>query len=250
MKFPAVNRIIIPLVLVLVIPILLGFYLGGQSPLVTVAFFIIILGIPLLAIYFGFKNIIMLTLVNIALGTVLCISLYNFGYRPDIFSQIGGMLGGVYLFVMLVVSFIAIFKFWEKYSLFSMIPFVILLLCFKAGAISLKSGHNKREKVFAERLPQYEEAVRMMESKIKGEPLSLRGKEVPEAYKHLAYCILAEKDEKGVLVVTFFWGGGFPSKHSAFVYRSDGHLPLKGTEFRREWPFAERINENWLRVGD
>lgn len=250
MKLLAVNRIIIPLILGLVIPILLGFYLGGESPLVTVASFIMILGIPLLAIYFGFKNVIMLTLVNIALGTILCISLYSFGYRPDISSQLGGMLGGVYLFVMLVVSFIAIFKFWEKYSLFSVIPFVILLLCFKAGAISLKAGHNKRENVFAERLPQYEEAVRVMESKIKGEPVFLKGKEVPEAYHHLAYWIHAEKYGGGVLVVTFFWGGGFPVKHSAFVYRSDGWLPPRGTDFRREWPFAERINENWFRVGD
>ena len=127
---------------------------------------------------------------------------------------------------------------------------VILLFCFKAGDISLNAGHNKREKVFAERLPQYEEAVRVMGSKISGEPVFLKGKEVPKTYQHLAYWIHAKKDEGNVLVVTFFWGGGFPVKHSAFVYRSDGWLPPKGTDFRREWPFAERINKNWLRVGD
>ncbi|MBN1392994.1 MAG: hypothetical protein JW947_09360 [Sedimentisphaerales bacterium] len=192
----------------------------------------------------------MLSLVNIALGTILCISLYSFGYRPDIVSQIGGMLGSVYLLVMLVVSFIAIFKFWEKSSLFSIIPFVILLLCFKAGPMSLKAGHNKREKVFVERLPQYEEAVHVMGGKISGEPVFFKGEEVPETYRHLAYWIHAEKEEGNVLVVTFFWGGGFPVKHSAFVYRSDGWLPPKGTDFSREWPFAERINSNWLRVGD
>ena len=104
--------------------------------------------------------------------------------------------------------------------------------------------------VFTERLAQYEEAVQVMESKINGEPVFLKGEEVPETYQHLAWWVHAEEDKQDVLVVTFFWGGGFPVKHSAFVYRSDGWLPPKGTDFRREWPFAERINEHWFRVAD
>jgi len=249
-KLPSVNQIAIPLILGLGIPLLLGYPLGGQDPFTTVVFFIIFLGIPLASIYFGLKNIIILTLVNLALGAVLCISSYSFGYRPDLCSQIGGMLGYAYLFVMLIVSFIALFRFWEKHGLFSIIPFVILLLCFKANAISLKMGHDKRSEVFAELLPQYEEAVRVMESKTSGGVVFLKGEEVPEIYRHLAYWIHAKKDDENVLVVTFFWGGGFPLKHTAFAYRSDGQLPPKGTDFRREWPFTERINENWFRVGD
>jgi len=160
------------------------------------------------------------------------------------------MLAYIYLFLMLIVSFIAIFRFWERHNFFGVIPFVILLLCFKASAISLKTGHDKRLAVFTERLAQYEEAVQVMQSKINGEPVFLKGEEVPETYQHLAWWIHAEEDKQDVLVVTFFWGGGFPVKHSAFVYRSDGWLPPKGTDFRREWPFAERINEHWFRVAD
>lgn len=46
---------------------------------------------------------------------------------------------------------------------------------------------------------------------------------------------LFEQTLKKAIVVNFMWGVSLPCKHTAFVWRSDGVLPDKGTKFRKDW---------------
>ena len=83
------------------------------------------------------------------------------------------------------------------------------------------------------------------------ENVMLIGEEIPEKYRHLAYSIFAEK-LKDVLRIEFFWGGGFPVKHTAYVYLSNGKPPDKETDHHTDWYWyhCERINDYWFRVSD
>ena len=104
--------------------------------------------------------------------------------------------------------------------------------------------------VFNKRLPQYEKAVKEIEGQISDEKLRLIGDKIPQEYRSLALRIIGEKIGTDAYAVTFIWGVSFPTDHAGYAYISDGNLPEKGTEFRRYWPHAKRINDKWFKVRD
>ena len=65
----------------------------------------------------------------------------------------------------------------------------------------------------------------------------------------MAYTIYGKR-QGDVLRVTFIWGIGFPLKHAAYIYVSDGKWSEKDPDLRRAWPISHRINEHWFRVID
>jgi hypothetical protein len=70
----------------------------------------------------------------------------------------------------------------------------------------------------------------------------------------LAYMIHVHGDAPGGLMVEFFWGGGFPVKHIAYIYRASGIPPPTSLNWDLkpycEWPGARRLNENWFSAHD
>jgi hypothetical protein len=70
---------------------------------------------------------------------------------------------------------------------------------------------------------------------------------LPGQYQHLAKAVLAER-AGGVLTVEFIVGGGFPTKHSGYLYRSSG--PLEGWALAKRWPRQSHIDQHWYRVSD
>lgn len=251
MRLSWLKRTVVPLILGVGVPLLLtpvatsGFHPDAdRSGMVVVLIFIV--GVPLLLAYFGLRNFKALVCFNLAIvGSVLVVGA-AFTYRPDVSTQFGSMLLLFYLFAVIVINFIGIFTFEQR----SGIPLAISFLCVVLLGYSNSLGHRLRLHVFRQRLPQYEAAVRTLEAQITDEPVFLKGEEVPEPFRRLAYWIHAEKTEQNVLVVTFFWGGGFPAKHTAFAYISDGKIPGSPSRFQKEWPRISRINENWFKVGD
>lgn len=249
MKPSTLKRVGISLILILGMLPLLGYFLGVPKLIGTIILPILFFGIPLLLIFFSLKKIIILIFLNLFIALAFCLAQYDFGCRPNALSQLGGMFLFLCLIVMIIVDFIGVFLFWGKHGFLVFAPLVIPLLCFKAGSACLNFGHNRRLEVFEERLPQYEEVVHLMDSELKNERIFWGAEQIPRQYRHLAYRIYGER-KRDVLRVVFFWGSGFPVKHSAFAYISNGALPAKGTDFRRDWPHATRINEHWFRVGD
>ncbi|MHC4624072.1 MAG: hypothetical protein ACYS4W_09250 [Planctomycetota bacterium] len=249
MRLSLVKQAAIPLILGIGVPLLLmpiatsGFHpeanRTGMLPVL-----ISVVGIPLLVGYFGLRNVKSLICFNLIIAASAIFLSTASAYRPDSLIQLGCMLLGFYVLAIIIINVIGIFQ------LESFIPVGISLLCVILIILANKIGHRARLYVFQQRLPQYEEAVRVMESKIVDKPVFLQGDSVPEEYRHLAYWIHAEINEQNVLVVTFFWGGGFPAKHTAFAYISDGRIPEKDPDFKRECPYVSRINENWFKVAD
>ena len=156
----------------------------------------------------------------------------------------------MFLFISLLTSItinlVAVFKFWNKYKSMTFIPLAISLLCVPVFVTSSSIGEHLSLYIFNKRLPQYEEAVRLMKDKFKGELISLINDEIPEQYRHLCYHIRAEEYEPNGLTVEFLWGESFPVYNTAYVYRSDGSLPPRGGYYN--WERSVRINDRWFKV--
>ena len=95
---------------------------------------------------------------------------------------------------------------------------------------------------------QYEKVVSLMRNGDIGIGHDLERVEVPSAYRHLAYTVIADEEPNGVLTAEFLTGGGFPVKHSGYLYRSDDE-PRKWKHISR-WPRLRKIESRWYRISD
>lgn len=253
MNYSKITHLIVIFFLLIIIPAAIGLVWGGADTLGSINCSIFGLGIPLLLMYIfvvvSLRNLY--ALIFVVLGVCLSNSIVScfYAYRPHVLTQVAGMFLFFSHFIIIVISLIGIFVFWEDYGSKATIPFVIGILSLFVVVESGKVGHKIRLNVFNKRLPQYEDAVQMVENTITNEYLRWSGERIPKEFRHLAYLISARR-KKDVLIVNFLWGGGFPVKHTAFVYISDGRLPGKGTDFRKDWPHCTRINEHWFKVSD
>jgi hypothetical protein len=69
------------------------------------------------------------------------------------------------------------------------------------------------------------------------------------AERDLGYGVLAERDPNGVLTVELLTGGGFPVKHSGYLYTSSGSV-RPGSFFDERWPFKTEMKAKWFRISD
>ena len=202
---------------------------------------------PFIALaYFSWKKFWFLFSVNISILILFAAIGGISGYRP-VFSMFFLLLFPCGAFFV-IFNFVAIFKFWETYGVLTLVPVILCISSFKVSDITRHIGIDIRMKIFNENLPLYEEAVKELTPMIDEKGLYLAGDQIPQKYRKLAYLITVGKDN-GIAFI-FIWDFGFPLKHSAFVYRSDGSWPPKGSDFSREWPYYERINKNWFRASD
>jgi hypothetical protein len=170
-----------------------------------------------------------------------------FAYSADVIAQLTSMLLTLIFIIMWLISFITALTRW---STVCWVSFVVFILAFPGCSQAIKAGHWARMKVFEHRLPSYEKAVQQIIKNFDGQRKLITKNNLPEECRRFAYYAYVYKDNNNATVVNFMWGIGFPVKHTAFVWRSDGVLPEKGTEFRRDWPGCWRINEHWFRCSD
>jgi hypothetical protein len=100
-----------------------------------------------------------------------------------------------------------------------------------AGA---RCGIVVRDTVFRSRFTEYETAVRAMQSGT-----------VPPVVPRLAYHITQPQGHQQVF---FFWGRGFPVKHTVFVYSPTD--PNADSSFARAWHHARPLAPNWYVAKD
>jgi len=73
---------------------------------------------------------------------------------------------------------------------------------------------------------------------------------LPEADRDLAYGVHRHEHD-GIVTIEFFYGGGFPVKHSVYLHRSAGAVERnEPLEMRCRWAHVKRLNERWYYVGD
>lgn len=168
---------------------------------------------------------------------------------PTLLSQ---LISVAALLVLLLALPVAVFHAWRHRASGLMRATMPFLACAVAVPIGYSSGHVYRDLDFTyRRLPAYETVVRKIES---GELPLETIQEMPSEFESLAYGIHVHDDVPGGLTVEFFWGGGFPAGHSAYVYRASGlPLPLKTNwDLKRycQWHRSWRLNDNWFAASD
>lgn len=148
--------------------------------------------------------------------------------------------------VAVIISIVCIFREWRQRRWLSLLPFAS---CVLAVVISDAVSHRIRHAIFIQSLPSYEAVVQQMESGSILVPAKLNP--VPQAVPlaHLAYAVLAEKGTNGALTVEFFTEGGFPVKHSGYLYISSGVIEPGSTEDKR-WPIRHEERSRWFYISD
>lgn len=178
-----------------------------------------------------------------------CVCGFLFAYRPSCFFQFGVMLLGLLSIALVLATLIRVPFLWGKHRAKAFVPFVVAVIFLGLAASSVILGGQLRLFVFRRRLPAYQEIVRQMEAgQITLTENRLSPVELPPDYNHLAQVVLAECDPNGVVTAEFIVGGGFPVKHSGFLYRSDGH-PERWRQCDR-WRGYLPVEENWYMVSD
>ena len=152
------------------------------------------------------------------------------------------------LLVLLLALPVAVLHAWRHRASGLIRATAPFLVCLVAVPIGGSLGRVYRDLDFRyRRQPAYEKVVRKIQS---GDLPAGNIKEIPPEIHGLAYMIEVHDDAPGGLMVEFFWGGGFPVKHTVYIYRASGLPPPTSPnwEFKpyRQWDGARRVNENWF----
>ncbi len=236
--------------LFLLVPLFAIILLAGFSPVGSILIYVFLFGIPLVILYSGIKSKKVLSGLNLAVSASLVLSAGFFSYFMNVYTQLPFGFSLLLFFVLALTNIIAIFFNWREYHIKSLIPVGITAVTIPLMMVANGIGKYAEEAVFLRRLPQYEKAVKMVERKMATGDVTLYWDDIPEEYSHLAYHIAGERLGDNRTAVTFTWASGFPVKHIAYTYISDGQMPEPGSAFRKKWHRGTRINEKWFRVID
>jgi len=171
---------------------------------------------------------------------------FPFATAQNVWTQILGMLGlGLYL---LALGFAVLFAWTERKEL-RLLAVIPLAVCLGSCAATAVVGRSARTAQFEKRLPRYEalvERIRAGDALVSGRVISVP---LVETERDLGYAVMAQRDADGVLTVELLTGGGFPVKHSGYLYSSSGSVK-SGSFFDERWPFKTAVKQNWFRISD
>ena len=156
----------------------------------------------------------------------------SFRYREGVL-QLSLMLLYPVWFGLLLASFARLP--WHHRTRIGSIALVVWFVV--APFMGARVGVTLHDAVFRSRLSEYEAAVQVIQA----------GK-TPPIIPRLAHQVTPHTDSTGNPEVFFFWGAGFPVKHTAFVYRLTD--PRMDSKFIRAWPFIRSLTANWYVVKD
>lgn len=186
--------------------------------------------------------------VTICAGAVLDATLFLFALKPKVLWQMISIVLFLAVLIVLITDLVVVPDQWKRYRFKSFLPFCVGSLCLAMSVPSVISGHLLRDHLFRCRLPQYEAVLRMMMDGSIEVREQLGRIELPSKYSNLALMTLAQKDDNDILTAEFIIGGGFPVKHSGYLYRSDGEL--QKWEHAARWPRWFKIDDHWYRISD
>jgi len=150
------------------------------------------------------------------------------------------MLPGALL--LLVFDIYGVFKYWSKYKLITLLPFIVLGIA--VVSLFTLDVRTMRIKRFEKYLPDYEAFVAKVEKE--HTPGDLNSIDMPKEYKHLGYSATVNYYEPNNLyvLVTVGSGGGF-GRATFFLYSSNGDIATQ-SEMYRIVHYKERLNAHWF----
>lgn len=169
-----------------------------------------------------------------------------FASAQNEWSQLLGMMGfGGYLLALMLSLLFA----WTERRQLRLLAVIPLMLCFGSCAATTATGRAGRQAQFERQLPRYRALVERIQAEnvlVSGEAVSVP---LMETEHDMGYGVLAQRDTNGVLMVELLTGGGFPVKHSGYLYSSSGSI-TPGSFFDSRWPFKTEVKPKWFRISD
>jgi hypothetical protein len=204
------------------------------------------------------KKLIIVNLVFAGLF-VICFWIFAFftnGVFVSPMALVMGMAGILGCFVLppmllcflglLVFDLYGVFKYWSRYKLTTLLPFLILgvsimsLRVWDVGAMSIKR--------FEKYLPDYEAFIAKVQKEHK--PGDLSGIDIPNNYKHLGHVAHIDfSDANNLYVMIGVGSSGAFGNHTFFLYSSSGEI-IPGSRTDQIMHYKEQVNEHWFRVSD
>lgn len=148
------------------------------------------------------------------------------------------------LLVFGFISFIRVFTHWRRQRWQSVIP---VGACILVVVLAPEVGVVIRQATYQRSLPGYEAIIHQIESG--SIPVSAELRRISQAEGSLGYRVFAQRSTNGVLTVEFLTGGGFPVKHSGYLYCSSGVIE-KGSLADSRWPKRQAVRPLWFRISD
>jgi hypothetical protein len=138
---------------------------------------------------------------------------------------------------------------WSKQRQKALLPLGILIAGLVAVAPSRWLGHQMCNAIFWHNLPKYRQVVARVESGDLVMSNKIQKLYLPRSQRPRCYAVFASKELDGKTSVEFFVGGGFPVKHTGYMYYS-GNSVERGSEIRRRWPRCTQLTNHWYQILD
>jgi hypothetical protein len=219
----------------------------GPRAIIPIVLSLFAIGVPIFLAFYITSVSRALLVASVFVAGSLILSSGFFAYRQTHLLQIIGMFSFFSLMALAVVSVVMVLR--PRGRLAAIAALIVSVVPFFVTGYARGLGHQASIRDFQQRLPQYEAAVRQVETALAASDEYTSRNGMPGEFPSLCYLVCAWKDSDRT-VAEFFWGRGFPVKHTAWIYLSDGIEPEKGSELARRWHRWERVNDHWFTVSN
>jgi hypothetical protein len=157
-----------------------------------------------------------------------------------------GVLGFGGFFLALTVS---LFFAWTERKVLRVLALLPLLLCLGSCVVTTAIERSARQARFEGDFRRYAALVEKIQGDSTLTPGNVVSVPVSGSDRDLIFGLLAERSTNGALSVEMLTGGGFPVKHSGYLYTSSGSVQ-PGSFFDLRWPFKTEVKPKWFRISD
>lgn len=172
------------------------------------------------------------------------VSWCSFATRPSGWTQLAAMISVLAALVCLFVLVVSGIARWQERGIGSLISCALIIVSLP---LAIYSGHAIRHLIFSYEQSRWNQAVTWV---VSHETPNQDGRiRLPSRYSDLAYAVHYGYDKTCGLRVDFFWGGGFPVKHTVRRY-SNNAVWTRTKECYAGWAYGRSIADNWYEISD
>lgn len=176
--------------------------------------------------------------------TACLLSWGAFAARPSGWTQLASMMSASIALVWIAVLAIQGLTKRRERGISSLVSSLLIIAAFPLAVIS---GGLFRDAIFSYNIDRWNEAVTWVTAN--HHPNHNSSIKLPRQYANLAYGVHYKQNEECGLTVDFFWGGGFPVKHTVRRYAVNPDW-MDVMECRKGWSRGRSLQGNWYEIAD
>lgn len=234
------SKIFISLNILILIAVVLSacLFMGWETKYYKIILGTLIVALPMIAFYHGYKSLKRLILINLFVSLCLSFSTLFFQWSLSIAMLVVFPLF-VYAVGILFLNIISLFVYWVEYDSAAFTPLLISVLTIPAVIFAAKGGVYVDiyldDYFFKKEFSRYEEAIKILE-KYEKWPLYLHDNSLPEPCRQVASMVHGEKENENFTIILMQGREGF-----AYFSGNDANCPKSLKNHRI-------IKEHWYKI--